>query len=436
MARFVIQGGCELSGKIRPQGAKNEALQVLCALLLTDEWVEIDNLPDIEDVNCLIQILKQLGVSVQARRTNCYGFCAKDISLERAEEPAFLQTIGQLRGSVMLLAPLLHRFKKVQLPPPGGDKIGRRRLDTHIRGLVAMGARFEYNRRKETYTLWLPDRFHGTKILLEEASVTGTANLLMAAAVAEGNTTLYHAACEPYIQQLCTLLQAMGTEISGIGTNLLQIQGASTLQGALHCLQSDIIEVGSFIGMAALTGSELRIESPNLPHIDMIVSMFERLGIEIIVDQKELLIPAQPSYKVQTFIDGSLMHIYDGIWPALSPDMISIGIVAALQAEGAVLFHQRMFESRLFFVDKLIQMGGRLILCDPHRVTVIGLGRRQPLQGIRMTSPDIRAGVALLLAALSAEGESIIENIEQIDRGYSRIEQRLKKLGAQIHRID
>lgn len=435
MARFLIQGGRQLSGHIRPQGAKNEALQVLCATLLTDEWVEINNLPEIEDVQRLVSMLKQLGVSVKPQEAGTYRFCAQDADPKKALSKDFLETVDKLRGSVMLIAPLLQRFKKVHMPHPGGDKIGRRRLDTHIRGLVALGARFEYDRLKETYTLWLPEGFRGAKILMEEASVTGTANVLMAAVCAQGHTTLYHAACDPYIQQLCKLLQNMGAQISGVGTNCLHIEGVGTLGGTSHVLQSDIIEVGSFIGMAALTASELRIEAPNLPHIGMILSMFERLGIEVVVDGDQLLVPAQPHYKVQTFIDGSLMNIYDGIWPALSPDMISIGIVTALQAEGAVLFHQRMFESRLFFVDKLIQMGGRLILCDPHRVTVIGLARRQALHGIRMSSPDIRAGVALLLAALSAEGESIIENITQIDRGYAQIEKRLNSLGAKIERL-
>ncbi len=435
MACFVIEGGRRLSGDIQPQGAKNEALQILSAVLLTEERVEVDNLPEIEDVNRLLEMLEYLGVTTQAHGPGHISFCAKDINPDKVFSSFFFTHVGRLRGSVMLLAPLLQRFGRVELPDPGGDKIGRRHLDTHIRGLQALGACFEYNTRKRSYTLWITDGFRGSKVLLEEASVTGTANLLMAAACAKGNTILYHAACEPYIQQLCVLLQSMGAQIEGVGTNCLKVVGREgLLGGASHRLQTDIIEVGSFIGAAALTGSEIRIKDPNLPQLGMIISMFERLGIEVMDDDDSLLVPAQPHYRVHTSINGSIMNIYDGIWPALSPDMISIGIVTALQAEGAVLFHQRMFDSRLFFVDKLIDMGGRLILCDPHRVTVIGLARQLCLQGIRMVSPVIRAGVALLLAALAAEGESIIENVEQIDRGYTRIEERLNKLGAKITR--
>ena len=435
MERFIIQGGRKLSGSIQPQGSKNEALQILCATLLTTEWVEVINLPAIHDVKRLIKMLKLLGVVVERISETSYRFCAKNIDPQAALSVDFLHTVGELRGSVMLIAPLLYRFGRLQLPSPGGDKIGRRRLDTHIQGLSALGLAFEYDKRKELYTFWIPDHFHSANILLEEASVTGTANLLMAAATITDTTELYHAASEPYIQQLCHLLTAMGAQIQGIGTNRLRIKGTDQLGGATHQIQADIIEISSFIGMAALTASEIHISSANLAHMDMSIHMFEKLGIEVIRQTDSLLIPAQPHYKIRSFIDGSIMNIYDGTWPALSPDLISIGIVTALQAEGAVLFHQRMFESRLFFVDKLINMGGKLILCDPHRVTVIGLARQQALQSIRMTSPDIRAGIALLLAALSAEGESIIENIEQIDRGYTQIEKRLTSLGASITRV-
>ena len=437
MSRFVIQGGRSLSGSIRPQGSKNEALQVICATLLTKSCVEINRIPQIKDVTHLIKIIKCLGVEVEALSTDRYRFCAQTVNVDQASSSTFLDTVGQLRGSVMLLAPLLKRLGRIKIPAPGGDKIGRRRLDVHIQVLSALGARFEYHQKEESYSFWLPKgkHFKGTDILLEEASVTGTANLIMAAVTAEGTTQIYHAAAEPYIQQLCLMLQRMGAEIEGIGSNRLLIRGIEELNGTTHELQSDIIEVGSFIGMAALTASAIRIESPNLPHLPMIIGMFNKLGIEVQVKEDSLFVPAQPHYQVRHFTDGSMMTIYDGIWPALSPDLISIGIVTALQAEGAVLFHQRMFESRLFFVDKLISMGGKLILCDPHRVTVIGLARKKPLQSIHMTSPDIRAGVALLLAALSAEGESVIENIEQIDRGYSHIEERLTTLGASIQRV-
>ena len=437
MSHFVIQGGRTLSGSIKPQGAKNEALQVLSAVLLSCEWVELSNLADIGDVRHLLALLKLLGVEQEQGETpNSLRLCAKTLSEDALHSDDFHEGVGRLRGSVMLLAPLLYRFGRVSFSSPGGDRIGRRRLDTHIKGLQALGVSCEYDRSQGRYTLWLSeDRFKPAKVLLDEASVTGTANVMMAAACASGETTIYHAACEPYVQQLGRFLIEMGVSIDGLGTNCIRVTGTKGgFSGAFHTFQSDIIEVGSFISLAALTASELRIESPNLPHLGMIVQMFDRLGVSLTVDGEDLVVPAQKHYKIRSFMDGSIMTIYDGIWPALSPDMISIGIVTALQADGEVLFHQRMFESRLFFVDKLISMGGRVILCDPHRVAIMGLGRKQPLNGIRMVSPDIRAGVALLIAALSAEGESIIENIHQIDRGYERIESRLNALGASIRR--
>ena len=433
MSRFYIQGGRRLTGTIQPQGAKNEALQVLCATLLSTRPIVLHNIPDIEDVRSLLKMLEDLGVSIVRQDTHSYQICAQDATDTQATAQDFLSKISSLRGSIMLLAPMLVRFKKVVFVKPGGDKIGRRRIDTHIRGLVQLGAQFTYDRKKECYTLHCT-KLQGADILLTEASVTGTANLIMAACFAEGSTQLYPAACEPYTQQLCHLLISMGANIDGIGTNRLRIHGADLAHTAVHHVQSDMIEVGSFIGLAALMGTSLRIEKVNVQHMHMILYMFHVLGVKLRVEQEVICIEENPSYTIQHFIDGSLMTIQDGIWPALSPDMISIGIVTALQAEGAVLFHQHMFESRLFFVDRLIQMGGRLILCDPHRVTVIGLGRKQCLYGIRMSSPDIRAGIALLLAALSAEGESCIENIEQIDRGYEHIDQRLNALGAQIER--
>ena len=433
MGRFYIQGGQSLAGTIRPQGAKNEALQVLCATLLSTKSVTLHNIPDIEDVRSLLDMLQDLGIEIIKSDKHSYQICAKNATDVRATAPTFLSKISSLRGSIMLLAPMLVRFKKVVLVKPGGDKIGRRRIDTHIHGLVQLGAQFEYDRKKERYTLRCA-QLHGTDILLEEASVTGTANLIMAACFATGRTQLYPAACEPYVQQLCHFLVSMGAKIEGIATNRLHIQGTSFKRAAVHYVQSDIIEVGSFIGLAALMGTPLRIEPVHVQHMRTILHMFKHLGIKLRAEQQAIQIEENTSYTIQHFIDGSLMTLQDGIWPALSPDMISVGIVTALQAEGAVLFHQRMFESRLFFVDRLIQMGGRLILCDPHRVTVIGLARKQRLYGIRMSSPDIRAGIALLLAALSAEGESCIENIEQIDRGYEDIDQRLNALGAHIER--
>jgi UDP-N-acetylglucosamine 1-carboxyvinyltransferase len=434
MASFQVQGGISLKGSIEPQGAKNEALQILSAVLLTADKVTIHNLPDIIDVNLLIELLIKMGVKVQQNAPKSCTFQADAIQTDYLTTLEFKQNSGRLRGSVMLAGPMLARFHKAYIPQPGGDKIGRRRLDTHFDGFEKLGVHFHFN-RKENHTELTAKNLKGCYILMDEPSVTGTANLIMAAVLAEGTTTLYNAACEPYIQQLCKMLNAMGARIKGIGSNLLIIEGVNHLHGTEHTLLPDMIEVGSFIGLAAMTCSELTIRNAGIAHLGMIPSKFKQLGIAMEIKNDSIYIPAQESYEIQTFLDGSVLTIYDHPWPGFTPDLLSIMLVVATQAKGSVLIHQKMFESRLFFVDKLIDMGAQIILCDPHRATVIGLGRKHPLRGIVMTSPDIRAGVALLIAALSAEGTSMIQNIEQIDRGYEHIDKRLQQLGAQITRI-
>jgi UDP-N-acetylglucosamine 1-carboxyvinyltransferase len=434
--RFEIEGGHRLKGDITPQGAKNEALQVISAVLLTCDPVTIHNIPDIVDVNNLIDLLRALGVTVQKIKDGSYTFTAREVDLDYMESEAFRTRGSGLRGSIMILGPLLARFGKGYIPKPGGDKIGRRRLDTHFLGFEQLGAQFTYDTDKEFFRV----RGHalkGTHILLDEASVTGTANVLMAAVCAEGQTTIYNAACEPYIQQLCAMLRRMGACIDplGIGSNLLRIEGVSKLNGTEHTLLPDFIEVGSFIGMAAMTQGEITIKNAGIPHLGRTVDVFRRLGIQVDEHGDDLFVPAQDHYAIDTFIDGSILTIADAPWPGLSPDLLSIVLTVATQAKGSVLIHQKMFESRLFFVDKLIDMGAQIILCDPHRATVIGLERKHALRGIKMTSPDIRAGVSLLIAALSAHGTSVIDHVHQIDRGYQQIEQRLTALGAQLRRI-
>ncbi|MCS6981005.1 MAG: UDP-N-acetylglucosamine 1-carboxyvinyltransferase [Flavobacteriales bacterium] len=433
MSYFEIEGGHTLRGNVEPQGAKNEALQVLCAVLLTDEEVIIENIPEILDVQKLIEIIADMGVVVKKLHEGVYSFCSKDLNVEYIYSDAFLDKASRLRGSVMLLGPMLARYGKGFIPKPGGDKIGRRRLDTHFLGFRQLGAEFQYDDVRQTYTV-TARRLKGAFVYMEEISVTGTANIIMASVLAEGTTTIYNAACEPYVQQLCRMLQAMGARIEGIGSNLLTIHGVERLGGCRHRLLPDMIEVGSFIGMAALTQSEITITNAGVDHLGIIPRTFEKLGIIIVRNGDNLIIPSQKNYTIDTFIDGSILTIYDAPWPGFTPDLISIVLVTAIQAKGSVLVHQKMFESRLFFVDKLIDMGAQIILCDPHRATVIGLDRRYPLRGITMSSPDIRAGVALLMAALSAEGRSIIHNIDQIDRGYERIDERLNALGARIKR--
>lgn len=432
MESFRIEGGHTLSGDIEPQGAKNEALQVLCACLLTDQTVEIENLPDILDVNNLIELLADLGVEVERPERSKVRLTAKHIDFGFFRTAEFIQRANRLRGSIMIAGPLLARFAKAYAPLPGGDKIGRRRLDTHFHGLAHLGAKIESveNRYYE-----LTGQLKGTYILLDEASVTGTANVLMAASMAKGTTTIFNAACEPYLVQLSEMLVRMGARIEGIGSNLLKVHGVDYLSGTTHRLLPDMIEVGSFIGMAAMTASNITIKNAGVDNLGLIPLIFSRLGINIEISGQDILVPAHQHYEVETFMDGGIMTISDAPWPGFTPDLISIVLVVATQAKGSVLIHQKMFESRLFFVDKLIDMGAQIILCDPHRANVIGLDRRMPLRGIRMSSPDIRAGVALLIAALSAKGISIIDNIEQIDRGYQNIEQRLKTLGAQIERL-
>ncbi len=435
MSSFKITGGKELSGEIVPQGAKNEALQILCATLLTPEEVVINNIPDISDVNKLIDLLKGLNVSVEKNGEGTYSFKAGNIDISYLESEDFEKKATGLRGSIMILGPLLARFGKGVIPQPGGDKIGRRRLDTHFNGLQKLGARFEYHHYKRRYEVTAA-RLKGTQMLLEEASVTGTANILMAAVLAKGKTTIFNAACEPYIVQLSKMLVRMGAKISGIGSNLLVIEGVERLKGTTHTMQADFIEVGSFIGMAAMTASAITIKNVDINNLGIIPSVFDRMGITVEQKEGDIFIPKHEHYEIKTFIDGSIMTVADAPWPGFTPDLISIMLVLATQARGSVLIHQKMFESRLFFVDKLIDMGARIILCDPHRATVIGLDRKPQLRGIKMTSPDIRAGVALLIAALSANGTSIIDNIEQIDRGYQNIDQRLRNLGADIERIE
>ncbi|NJN26206.1 MAG: UDP-N-acetylglucosamine 1-carboxyvinyltransferase [Cyclobacteriaceae bacterium] len=435
MTSFSVVGGKSLKGDITPQGAKNEALQVLCATLLTAEPVTIHNVPDIRDVNKLIELLGELGVEVQKLHGDSWRFTASNIDMDFLQTEAYEQKAASLRGSIMILGPLLARFGKAKIPKPGGDKIGRRRLDTHFLGFQKLGAVLNFDYKQHLFKIDA-SKLTGTYMLLDEASVTGTANILMAAVKATGITTIYNAACEPYLQQLCKMLNSMGAKINGIGSNLLTIEGVRELQGTEHTLLPDMIEVGSFIGMAALTKSEITIKNAGIAHLGMIPDAFAKLGIAMEFRNDDIHIPKQESYEVDTFIDGSIMTISDAIWPGLTPDLLSVILVVATQAKGTVLIHQKMFESRLFFVDKLIDMGAQIILCDPHRATVIGLDRKFPLRGIKMTSPDIRAGVALLLAALSAEGLSEIHNVEQIDRGYQQIDARLRALGADIKRIN
>ena len=433
MSSFEITGGKKLKGEIIPQGAKNEALQILCASLLTPEKITISNIPNIRDVNKLIDILKDLGVTVKKISEDKYSFQADNINLEYLKSPEFREKGASLRGSIMILGPLLARFGKAYMPHPGGDKIGRRRLDTHFTGLQTLGAIFKSELKDNFYKVDATE-LKGAYMLLDEASVTGTANILMAATLAKGRTTIFNAACEPYILQLCKMLIKMGAKINGTGSNLLIIDGVKNLKGCSHTMMADMIEVGSFIGLAAMTQSALTIKNVNYDALGIIPEIFRRLGIKIEKSGNDIFIPELKEYEVETFMDGSIMTISDAPWPGFTPDLISIMLVIATQAKGCVLIHQKMFESRLFFVDKLIDMGAQIILCDPHRATVIGLNRQYPLRGIEMTSPDIRAGVSLLIAALSAEGKSIIHNIEQIDRGYQNIDSRLRKLGADIVR--
>lgn len=435
MASFRVEGGHRLKGEITPQGAKNEALQILCAVLLTSEKVIINKVPNIRDVNKLIELLADMGVKVAKLGPESYQFQADEVNLDYLETEDFLKKASALRGSVMILGPLLARFGKGKLSKPGGDKIGRRRMDTHFFGFQKLGAEFHYDAKNEIFHID-GKNLKGTYMLLDEASVTGTANIVMAAVLAEGKTTIYNAACEPYLQQLCDMLNRMGAKITGIGSNLLHIEGVKYLGGTEHTLLPDMIEIGSFIGLAAMTQSEITIKDAQIHRLGIIPDTFKRMGIKMEFRGDDIFIPAQKHYEIDTFIDGSILTIADAIWPGFTPDLLSIVLVTATQAKGTVLVHQKMFESRLFFVDKLIDMGAQIILCDPHRATVIGLDRKYPLRGIRMTSPDIRAGVSLLIAALSAEGTSIIDNIEQIDRGYQFIDKRLNALGAQIERID
>ena len=434
MNAFEIIGGKPLKGEITPQGAKNEALQIISAVLLTEKKVTISNIPDIKDVNKLIELLSDLGVTIERINKDTYTFEAKNINLDFFQSAAFRSKGGSLRGSIMIVGPLLARFGKAAIPKPGGDKIGRRRLDTHFLGFEKLGARFDYDAKTNFFTVDATN-LKGTYILLDEASVTGTANVVMAAVLAKGTTTLYNAACEPYLQQLCKMLNRMGAKISGIGSNLLTIEGVTKLGGTEHRMLPDMIEIGSFIGLAAMTQSEITIKDVHFEELGIIPEIFRRLGIQMERRGDDLYIPAQKHYEIESFIDGSIMTIADAPWPGFTPDLLSIILVVATQAKGTVLIHQKMFESRLFFVDKLIDMGAQIILCDPHRATVIGLDRKVKLKGLEMTSPDIRAGVSLLIAALSAEGTSIIHNIEQIERGYQNIDERLLALGANIKRI-
>ena len=434
MNSFEIHGGKSLKGEITPQGAKNEALQVLCAALLTDEKVTLTNVPDIVDVNTLIELLEDMGVRVERPGKGKLILQANNIDPDYFTTHAFKKKSGKLRGTVMLAGPLLARFRRAFIPQPGGDKIGRRRLDTHIRGFEKMGVDFEYDIDNQMFSLET-DKLKGTRILMEEPSVTGTANLVMAAVLAEGTTTIYNAACEPYVQQLCRMLISMGANISGVSSNLLTIEGVTHLRGCEHRLLADMIEVGSFIGLAAMTQSELTIKNVDLVQLGLIPEIFQRLGIDLTIKGDDIYVPAQEHYRIQKFIDGSILTVYDHPWPGFTPDLLSIILVVATQAKGTVLVHQKMFESRLFFVDKLIEMGAQIVLCDPHRAVVIGLDKQVALRGINMVSPDIRAGVALLIAAMSATGRSTIQNIQQIDRGYERIDERLNALGADIKRV-
>lgn len=433
MSSFIVHGGNQLKGTIQPQGAKNEALQVISAVLLTKEKVVIHNIPLITDVLLLIELLSDMGVKVVALDKHSYSFQADDINLEYISSSRFKEKSAKLRGSVMVTGPLLARYKKAVMPKPGGDKIGRRRLDTHIKGFEALGAHFVYNEEEGCFDL-STNGLKGQFILLDEPSVTGTANIIMAAVLAEGKTSIYNAACEPYVQQLCHMLIAMGAKIYGVGSNLLYIEGVEKLGGTTHTLLPDMIEVGSFIGLAAMTQSELRIQNAAVGSLGVIPSKFQQMGIQLLFENDDIIIPAQDVYEIHPFYDGTVLTLYDHPWPGFTPDLLSVALVVAIQAKGNIIIHQKMFESRLFFVDKLIEMGAQIILCDPHRATVIGYGRQQKLKGITMTSPDIRAGVALLIAALSAEGKSTIQNIEQIDRGYQFFDERLTALGADITR--
>ena len=434
MRSFEVIGGKKLKGEIVPQGAKNEALQIISAVLLTSESVEISNIPDIIDVNLLIELLGDMGVQIDRKDRHTCVFQANNVNVEYPGSEDFMNKGGRLRGSVMTAGPMLARFKKAFIPKPGGDKIGRRRLDTHIIGFQKLGAKFSYDSSDGFFHL-TTNRLKGTNLLLDEPSVTGTANIIMAAVLAEGTTTIYNAACEPYIQQLCKMLNRMGANISGIGSNLLTIEGVDKLGGTTHRILPDMIEVGSFIGLAAMTQGDITIKGASIENLGVIPDKFRQLGITMEFIGDDIHIPEQEHYEIQNFLDGSILTIYDHPWPGFTPDLLSIVLVVATQARGSVLIHQKMFESRLFFVDKLMEMGAQIILCDPHRAAVVGLGRNHPLRGITMSSPDIRAGVALLIAALSANGRSVIQNIEQIDRGYQYIDQRLNNLGAQIKRI-
>ncbi len=435
MSIFRVEGGHKLKGAITPQGAKNEALQIICATLLTPEKITIKNIPDIRDVNRLIELLIGLGVSVSKLNKTDYEFQAKNIDLDYLHSNEYVKKSSSLRGSVMTIGPLIARFGKAYIPKPGGDKIGRRRLDTHFLGFQKLGAKFEYNTDKKFYTIQA-DKLKGTYMLLDEASVTGTANIIMAAVLSKGTTQIYNAACEPYIQQLCKMLNRMGAKISGISSNLLTIEGVDYLSGCEHSVLPDMIEIGSFIGLAAMTSSEITIKNVSYENLGVIPQAFKRLGIKFEKINDDIFVPTQDHYEIETFIDGSIMTIDDAPWPGLTPDLLSVILVVATQAKGSVLIHQKMFESRLFFVDKLIDMGAQIILCDPHRATVIGLDKQHYLKGTTLISPDIRAGVALLIAAMSAKGISTIHNIEQIDRGYQFIDKRLNNIGAKIERID
>jgi UDP-N-acetylglucosamine 1-carboxyvinyltransferase len=435
MGVFRIEGGNKMKGEITPQGAKNESLQILCAVLLTEDEVTISNIPQIRDVLKLITLLESMGVSVKKIKDDTYQFKAENINLDYLLSEDFSKQGAALRGSIMIVGPLLARFGKGFIPSPGGDKIGRRRLDTHFIGLQKLGGDFQYDSKHKFYKIESKGRLKGTFLHLDEASVTGTANLVMAAVMAEGETTIYNAACEPYIQQLCKMMISMGAQIDGIGSNLLKIIGVTKLKGCHHAMLPDMIEVGSFIGMAAMTQSEITIKNAGIKHLGIIPETFKRLGIKMEFREDDIFIPEQKEYEIESYIDGSIMTISDAIWPGFTPDLISIALVTAIQAKGNVLIHQKMFESRLFFVDNLIDMGAQIILCDPHRATVMGLNRKMNLRGITMTSPDIRAGVALLIAAMSANGVSHIRNIEQIDRGYQFIDKRLNAIGAKIERL-
>jgi UDP-N-acetylglucosamine 1-carboxyvinyltransferase len=435
MTTFKVKGGYKLSGDIYPQGAKNEALQVLCAVLLTSEEVIMENIPDIRDVNILINLLKDLNVKIEKKSASTYSFKSNNVNVDYLSSEDYKEKSSSIRGSIMMIGPLLARFGKGFIPRPGGDKIGRRRLDTHFNGFEKLGAKFDYDSKEEFYKVTAKE-LKGTYMLLEEASVTGTANIIMTAVLAKGTTTIYNAACEPYLQQLCKMLNSMGADISGIGSNLIKVKGVKTLSGCRHKILPDMIEIGSFIGLAAITKSEITIKNVSYENLGIIPSVFQKLGIKLERKGDDIYIPSQENYAVQSFIDGSILTISDAPWPGFTPDLLSIILVVASQAKGSVLIHQKMFESRLFFVDKLIDMGAQIILCDPHRATVIGLNHSSKFKATTMVSPDIRAGVSLLIAALAADGESTIHNVEQIDRGYQNIDQRLNALGAKITRIN